>query len=1523
MTPKFNNQAEKQKYYEDEYEKYKQTKAHKFYTSAPGLYSGLGFEFMFRSPEIRHKLLGITDKAKDAREDAINAGSKLTRHEVPHLSGTDPGSQIENVIQGSGALPIGAAYLGFRGLSNVSRQKRLAYERQYAKDLGWVGKSTRSIDMFGNANRLAYGLPLGLSMMGKGAGLNSHLYGGQSLYNLAGLGSLGGMAGFMGAAIGLSILKSFRLKKINPSMKDGGELVQQNSVASSYDSEITKLVSLKQIQPIDQIKISLFQQIERHTSVLPYIASLYDFNKQKDEKDPKKIQSTIKKETPDKLTLFDKSEKLLLTSINKYDPITQLLNFITTGSLPSKVLNDIESSYPEQETKVQREFIKLKAKQLGITTEQTRLLDTNSSSLILGTTSYQEMMVQLTRRMVDLSVLSANSLVAIKIGMGIDKNTSQLQAIKTQNVFTDMLDVLMKIPNSIDKFISNIPVVSSLYNLVKLPFELVSNIGETFTNTISSISDYIYNFKNNLKDKMSGGIFSLISDHVKFDQAMKIYKSDAEKANIWQSDGHPKAFMQLISYAELMSKYLRNIYFVLKEAHNVNIDDNDLKFKQPLEFDYTSRQFLSRDAIKNARETRKIDYAKDKLGGNFLLNIIKSGISGKSIDQIEEENAFKRLNLTGIDRDSLLQDNRTSDNIDRKNILDSKVTKNIIGASILGSLLTIPFAPLLGSIFGGLSILTSGKAAFDYDYKNREISENKRVKKIEDNYLESDFNERVNISSVLPTNDRNIQLTLINNNLILMNHLLKLNLPSMDKSLYYISTHLNDCCDELECPDCDKQTTISNFKFPKDEFKNAYADLKNKFKDLSLSFISDPIDKSKFIQDSVIPNPVDIIDSATTDTPKKSNRLFIPGLKRKSRKNLESNNIQDLVIPNPVDIIDSATTDTPKKSNRLFIPGLKRKSRNNLSDTTSDSSNSSSFFDKFKSFFNISSRNNNEIIPFKDKIYNLFKRKKEDNDSDEQKKQTFLLSNIWNIFKNKKENDSTETENGVFAKIMKWAKLGLGIGALATIFGFSDKGQDLLKSIGDQIMQIPKTSKTIFSGAGALIGFKVGGFGGALLGGFMGGVLTNILASSSDEYDKSAFGSLSKKIAESIIDSPGIGIGAMALVGAKVGLPFIPPIGMIAGALLGGAFGILLPTISDNEEKKVGFFNMLKDFIGGENGILTTLTGSIVGAGIVKMLMIKGAIAGAPFGGPVGIVAGALIGAGIGYLFSLLPEAIIAGTDGDGKTNFGKVLAHLVTDAIWNFFPTVEKIVRGIADLLLDAVIFMGKTVLEFFFELGHIFSSGIKNIYTRFYDYMPSWLQTVLPNPHNKATVDNIPNGKQIQTHYNNMSMNEFETSIPTPPSPPVPVGGFAIGGQINKINSLNNNEKIKFLVGEYQPEEIIISNNQIQIEPIDVINDKMQKFEIIKNNDNISRLKQRLMELSVLERNIVNNNSVDSSQINNSNSPIIIENNSNSAPVIQATNSSENSIDILLFGSIDKLFAYSLESLRSNTIDYAYGNN
>ncbi|MFW6311325.1 MAG: hypothetical protein ACOC1K_03725, partial [Nanoarchaeota archaeon] len=699
------------------------------------------------------------------------------------------------------------------------------------------------------------------------------------------------------------------------------------------------------------------------------------------------------------------------------------------------------------------------------------------------------------------------------------------------------------------------------------------------------------------------------------------------------------AVSHLVSNDDLKIKLLRNIYGVLKTAHGIQTDDSDLVRKPDKIWDATSQQFLTQEEKDDIRTTLKMQYAKDK-SQNAFFNWVKAKATGRSVDEVAEENVIKLLKKYDLEQD-FYEDKiqKPGSNIDPTNpFKKSKLAKSMVGATTIGSLAAIPFLPILGPILGALGLTGVAGTVFKEGYRNKNILDEsdywKENRSIFDNIdINKDFNLD-NEKEIQENNKLNIWTKIYN--------ILDEKLSSIYNILYqYLNKDPNDIS---------MLSNKSNTQYPfnyglsipivygNEQKKVVGSDIVNNTikddnqshltlmskppkstdiedgKQEELSFVfSEIIEEQEKQKESIFSKIKNIYNNAQKEYNRRWDESWKEAEKEAAGNLTKLGNIHiespfKSMLSDSLNYIGNiykkgrqTTIDAYEQDNSSLLE-LYKKGRQTSIDAYEQDKNNPSLFSELKEKTKFKDLSIFSDYYNKPRMHNRLGNMRKENEKEdiwekgqeEQKKQTSLLSNLSDKMTDLADKKKKEKEgSSLFDKIKKWLLLGLGAAGIAALF-FTKTGRDILGSIGNFIMKSPTLGITGTALAGASGGFMVGGIPGMITGGLLGGAVGIILPMFSEDADKKKdfFGKISKKFTESTI-LKSVTIGGFALTGAKIGFGIGAAtaaftggtsilISTLAGALIGGIIGLIAPSVlyglseAYDDEGKFSIFKFIK-----------------------------------------------------------------------------------------------------------------------------------------------------------------------------------------------------------------------------------------------------------------------------------------------------------------------------------------------------------
>lgn len=322
----------------------------------------------------------------------------------------------------------------------------------------------------------------GTQLGGASAGLIKKVFGGVDSKILSILGSPMGLSlALAGATVGLSIWKSIKLSRLLPSRKSPMNLERQYSDSLAFDSVLNNLTSrlasgtIKTDQGILESNLIIAQAsilTERHTSLLRLMAVETEYKSQEREKQGRSYSIDVLGQDPAGMISqgLNAITGRLHHTIAKYDPITQMLNFIFSGGKlrPMGELGRLEKTYG---IGMYGKIVKGHASNFGLSMSDARLTTINSDEVLRMGISHEDRMEKLGQWQGDLLKGIYTENITLRTGFGFKKN-----------VFTIPHENLMKFLRGINPL--NLPGIHAISSLVQAPFRAVNAVSRGITNTI-------------------------------------------------------------------------------------------------------------------------------------------------------------------------------------------------------------------------------------------------------------------------------------------------------------------------------------------------------------------------------------------------------------------------------------------------------------------------------------------------------------------------------------------------------------------------------------------------------------------------------------------------------------------------------------------------------------------------------------------------------------------------------------------------------------------------------------------------------------------------------------------------------------------------------------------------------------------------------------------------------------------------------------------------------------------------------
>jgi GH24 family phage-related lysozyme (muramidase) len=504
-----------------------------------------------------------------------------------HIMGPENASRIIDPLLGKLGL---ASMLLPKVLSEGLKSKRLAHEKQYNSQLGAVGVGSRALDNLSTVNYLGSFLPRMIKQAttgnmnipfthtaiprvetGLAAGFNATKHGVGHLMPQTAAAVKGSVVGgavdkgitsilgspmglslaLAGAQIGLSIVKSIRMSKLLPTKKGMGVDDRKYSMTSQNVQLVQRITNLKADPTI--LSFLMLQLVEANTrytemhlgSMKHYLREIYseiDYASQKHEKGSNLTENAYGKHIlgEDNRNIFgrafDSFEEGLTNVKNKYDPFTQVSNFIIGALggklvLPDTLKKGIGHLYGEDNEK---QFLRKREKVYGINIDQARIIHTSSRSIMGIGEDYESKSLSLLAGQFDLQRIIASELITIRRNaFDIPDNITHVQSL---GFFGQLKHEMGEMFSST---IGAIPGVNAIFNLANSVVHGVANVGKGIAHGIThGIPDLWRKIKSRFGDEpdgppdttSSGSLVSDLGTHTRLDVLIMYQKILAEES---------------------------------------------------------------------------------------------------------------------------------------------------------------------------------------------------------------------------------------------------------------------------------------------------------------------------------------------------------------------------------------------------------------------------------------------------------------------------------------------------------------------------------------------------------------------------------------------------------------------------------------------------------------------------------------------------------------------------------------------------------------------------------------------------------------------------------------------------------------------------------------------------------------------------------------------------------------------------------------------------------------------------------
>jgi len=371
------------------------------------------------------------------------------------------------------------------------------------------------------------------------------------------------------AATGMitALARSFAMRKYRPKNVNAYELEQQTSASYQLQPLLMQLISRdNRVVPISVLQLQTLMLIEQHTSIIPLLYNLLHQSSEIKRTGSEEGRDIIygKQVEPEDIYWFEKPQKFLEKLRVKYDPFTQLINYIATGKNPREFIKEIlerEKTRNEERQKI--------SKELGISYTTASLLGTNALYLISQAKSYESKVIALLSGIYDLNRSQLSELMAIrKYGFGIKESINVELNEPFQKSFINIIGDTVK---GIVKY--NFNVYKGIYKYLRgqreEAREIFKDIKTTFKETFTEapVFNALYN-----SVKVISSIPKLFKKETYIDLKEKVKQRFSKQKQIEEiqlsiNEQQLELDKRQIDYLESMDSTLQGIYLILRDIY--------------------------------------------------------------------------------------------------------------------------------------------------------------------------------------------------------------------------------------------------------------------------------------------------------------------------------------------------------------------------------------------------------------------------------------------------------------------------------------------------------------------------------------------------------------------------------------------------------------------------------------------------------------------------------------------------------------------------------------------------------------------------------------------------------------------------------------------------------------------------------------------------------------------------------------------------------------------------------------------
>jgi len=442
------------------------------------------------------------------------------------------------------------------------------------------------------------------------------VFGGIDTGILSTLGSPMGISlALAGVQMGLSIMKSIKMARLFPTKRSVAKLSSKYSLTKQSAQIVAQIDALAQTGKVrlEQLIYQLLKLLAFNTEMIERqiaefraeAVSEMDFVRQEKEKGEDRFSEAYGREIEGEddrsviSKVYDKIEGGIQTIMNKYNPFHQMSNFIV-GLLHGKIVTPkgemarIAKTYGFDNEK---EMLREKAIEFGISTSQVRLLTTDSRSILRLAPTYEAKMLAILAAQYDIQRMIAAEALTIRKGMGFSESLLYT-GVPKEGLIQDLIGALKKLDPT------NLPVVNAAWNLLKLPFKMVRGAARR----AQRAGDWMSRAYGFVREKMLGEEYIKLESPEELLKKAGLYKKPEERAFEFVGRGLPQSIETIRLTLLQQLEVQENIFNVLQRQLEISGYMYDYQTKQiePVVWDPIEARYITMEEADKLKQSRKL-----------------------------------------------------------------------------------------------------------------------------------------------------------------------------------------------------------------------------------------------------------------------------------------------------------------------------------------------------------------------------------------------------------------------------------------------------------------------------------------------------------------------------------------------------------------------------------------------------------------------------------------------------------------------------------------------------------------------------------------------------------------------------------------------------------------------------------------------------------------------------------------------------------------------------------------------------